>query len=113
MYGQTSFYLGREEQYYKEYMEHLAGDLNEEKENFLKEEAEQFASYESLLTEKQLAYEEKKISEAEMAAVLRLASEKLEPKSAFERLLDRVDYAREHGTPLVYESGYLKLFGLG
>ena len=113
MYGQTSFYLDREEQYYKEYMEHLAGDLNEEKENFLKEEAEQFASYESLLTEKQLAYEEKKISEAEMAAVLRLASEKLEPKSAFERLLDRVDYAREHGTPLVYESGYLKLFGLG
>lgn len=112
-YGQNNFQLSRDEIFYKNYMEYMQGNMTDEKENFLKSEQEMFAKYEALLEEKRNAYEAKSISEAEMAAISQLVSQKLEPKSAFEHLTERAEYARSHHMPMVYESGYLELFGHG
>ena len=58
-------------------------------------------------------YGQNKISEAEMAAVSKLVSEKLESRDALLRVLERAEYAKRHRTPLVYETGYLELLGYG
>lgn len=113
MYGQKSMRLYLDEYYYKQYMERMAGELDEQKEGFMKQEQEMFVQYETLLAEKQRDYAEKKVSEAEMAAVAQLVSQKLEPREAFERLLEKAEYAKAHNLPLVYETGYLELFGYG
>lgn len=113
MYGQKSTRLYLDEYYYKQYMDDMEGELDEQKEEFIRQEQEMFVQYETLLAEKQRAYEEKKISEAEMVAVTQLAAQKLEPRAAFERLLERTAYAKAHDLPLLYETGYLELFGYG
>lgn len=113
MYGQKSTRLYLDEYYYKQYMGRMQGELDEQKEAFLVQEQEMFAQYETLLAEKQRDYGEKKISEAEMAAVTQLVSGKMEPRAAFERVLERAAYARSSHLPMIYETGYLELTGYG
>ena len=113
MYGQKSMRLYSDEYYYKQYMEQLGRTLDTQKKEFLSREQETFVYYETLLADKQKEYEEKKISETEMSAVTRLVEQKLERRAAFERLMEHVSYAEKQGCPLVYETGYLELFGYG
>ena len=113
MYVQKSTRVYGDEYYYKQYMERMAGRLDQEKVQFLWEEQKNFKENEKLLEKKQKEYEKKKISEAELNAVMQLVSRKLEPKAAFQRVLSRAEFAERHGTPMVYEGGYLELFGYG
>jgi len=113
IYGQKNYWVTKDERYYKEYMELLAGQMDKEKEAFLEKEKQELEMYEALLKEKQKDYGQNKISEAEMAAVSKLVSEKLESRDALLRVLERAEYAKRHRTPLVYETGYLELLGYG
>lgn len=113
MYAQKSTRVYGDEYYYKNYMERMAGRLDQAKVRFLWEEQKNFKENERLLEKKQKEYEKKKISEAELNAVMQLVSRKLETKAAFQRVLARAEFAERHGTPMVYEGGYLELFGYG
>ncbi|MEY8428305.1 hypothetical protein AALA00_11435 [Lachnospiraceae bacterium 46-15] len=113
LYAQKDTRVYGDEYYYKQYMERMAGRLDQAKVRFLWEEQKKFKESERLLAKKQKEYEKKKISEAELNAVMQLVSRKLEPKAAFQRVLGRAEFAKQRGTPMVYEGGYLELFGYG
>ncbi len=112
-YAQKNNWITEDERYYKNYMELLAGEMDVQKEAFLEKERRMFEAYETLLAEKQEAYAQKESTEAEMAAVTKLVSEKLKPQHAFRLVLERAGYAKEHGTPLMYDTGFLELAGYG
>ncbi len=113
MYGQKDTRVSMDEYYYQQYMSQMAGEMDEQKEAFLIREQEAFQRYELLLKDALEDYEEQRISEPELNALKRLVTEETQPKAAFERLLGKAEYARKLQVPLVYETGYLELSGLG
>ena len=50
IYGQKNYWVTKDERYYKEYMELLAGQMDKEKEAFLEKEKQELEMYEGLWT---------------------------------------------------------------
>lgn len=113
IFSQKPVYLGTNEYYYRNYMQGIQGDITDQTDGFIISEQNRIEKYEKMLTEAQIKYQNNQISMEEFSAVNLLVSNNLESRDGFQRVVAQYNYTKENNLPLVYDTGYLNLFGLG
>ena len=109
-----NYNISTDEYYYQNYMKVLEGPYNQEKQKIIEKETTRFEELHQQSLQAKTNFQSGKISENEKNAIDNYVSSQLVSEHAFQRVLKRVDYAIEHPDyPIIYETGYLELFGKG
>ncbi len=105
----TNIYLPFEETIYKEYVQRLGGAYTQEKQDFINEEYERFEQFIKADSDLQKGY----ITHEQHYAILSQDYNKQIEYTAFKKVIDNLkSIDTSSGAQLVYETGYLYLFGL-
>ena len=106
--------ISEDEYYYKNYMSVLNGPYDTKKQQIIEKETKRFEELHQKSSQASLDLQSGKISENEKNAIDNYVSTQLLSERAFQRVLERVNYVLENPDyPIIYETGYLELFGKG
>lgn len=104
--------LSTDEYYYQNYMKILEGPYDQEKQKIIEKETLRFEELHQQSLQAENDFQSGKISENEKNAITNYISSQLISEHAFQKVLKRIDYAVKHPDyPIIYETGYLELFG--
>ncbi len=107
---QKSFYISREEMYYSSYMDTLSGDMNAEKQSYIKQEKAIFKKANKQIDTILKKKEAGEISILEASDMMTPYQNTLDKESVFHEVLGRVTYVKSHeGAKFIYDTGYKKL----
>jgi hypothetical protein len=100
--------------YYKDYMITLQGELNDQKDEFIRLEKEKFDGISAKLIDLTKEYNNNAISDTEYRARLQLLMQSLKPANAFNRVVERYNYIKNYDGSgrkpwFVYDLGYNRL----
>lgn len=102
-----------DEYYYQSYMKVLEGPYTQKKQRIVEKEIKRFEELQQQRSNAEADFQANKISEAEKNAIDSYIGTQSISEQAFTRVLERVDYVTQHPEyPIIYESGYLDLFGM-
>lgn len=93
-------------------MKILEGPYDQEKQKIIEKETLRFEELHQQSLQAENDFQSGKISENEKNAITNYISSQLISEHAFQKVLKRIDYAVKHPDyPIIYETGYLELFG--
>ncbi|WP_455684108.1 hypothetical protein [Thomasclavelia sp.] len=106
--------ISEDEYYYKNYMSALNGPYDAKKQQIIEKETKRFEELHQKSNQASIDLQSGKISQNEKEAIDNYVATQLLSERAFERVLERVNYVLDHPDyPIIYETGYLELFGKG
>ena len=101
-----------DEYYYQNYMKILEGPYDQEKQKIIEKETLRFEEPHQQSLQAENDFQSGKISENEKNAITNYISSQLISEHAFQKVLERIDHIAKHPNyPIIYETGYLELFG--
>ena len=109
-----NYNISTDEYYYQNYMKVLEDPYDQEKQKIIKKETIRFEQLHQQSLQAETDFQSGKISENEKNAINNYVSSQLGSEHAFQKVLERIDYAVKHPDyPIIYETGYLELLGEG